>query len=110
MNTTRTVTVSYVDTTAPIGIVKIQNKIVANNNKEFVRHRSVTLRVSAQDDVAATQIAIANENARSTVTWNSFTYPSQDIGWTLSSGNGDKTVYVMLKDAAGNTSVSFQNS
>jgi surface protein len=107
MTATRQVTVQFVDSVAPFGSLTILNKITGNSNNEFVKRRSVTLKLFGQDNVAVTNYALANENARSSVSWQSFTGPTLELPWRLSEGDGSKTVYLMFKDGANNTSVTF---
>lgn len=91
------------DTNAPSCSISI------NNDATYTNSTAVTLNLSATDDVGVTAYYLST----------SATTPSSDSGWTsvtstasynasvsytLSSGDGDKTVYVWYKDAAGNVS------
>ena len=89
------------DTVPPTGTITINNGAAATNT------RTVTLTLSATD-------------ASGTVTGMRFSNSSSGFstaepyaatkGWTLSFGDGTKTVYVQFQDAAGNWSPSFTDT
>ena len=84
------------DTAAPSGTVDI------NDNAEYVTEDTVTLNLDAAD---AVYVCFSNDGETYT-DWESYTNTKN---WTLSDGDGQKTVYVKYKDAAGNVStVSYE--
>jgi len=83
------------DTTPPTGSVTINGGAVATNN------RSVTLTLSATDNSGTvTQMQCSNDGA----TFAAAQPYATSAQWTLTTGDGQKTVYVKFKDAAGNWS------
>lgn len=80
-----------VDTTPPSGSVSIDNGALAT------RSGSVSLSISARDSVAVTSVCVSN-----TTVCTSFSAFSTLKPWVLTTGDGVKTVYVSLRDAAGN--------
>ncbi len=97
------------DTTPPLGIITIKNVRTLLNGKEAVNNRNVTLQIMAVDNESGVvEMALANENARTTpIVWESYTGGVLEKEWQLSAGDGEKTVYLMLKNADGATTVSF---
>jgi subtilisin family serine protease len=81
------------DTTPPTGSVSIENGASA------VSKGTVTLLISGSDASGVTQMCVSN-----TTSCTAFVAFSATKSWTLSTGDGAKTVYVTLKDKAGNTS------
>ena len=84
-----------VDTLPPSGA-----SIVINNNAATVSTQAVTLTLSATD--AATGVSrmlISNDAAFTGAAWEPY---SSTRAWTLSDGDGTKTVYARFSDAAGN--------
>jgi Tol biopolymer transport system component len=94
----KTLTVK-IDKSAPTG------KVTINNGASRTRSRSVTLTLSATDPSPAsgvTQMRISNtQSGLSSAPWEAY---STTKAWTLSSGQGTKTVYVQYRDGAENTS------
>jgi subtilisin family serine protease len=76
------------DTTPPTGTVQIQAGASA------VKSGTVTLSIASSD---STLMCVSN-----TTTCTAFAAYSSTKSWTLATGDGVKTVYVSLKDAAGN--------
>jgi len=93
-------TFTVVDANAPTGTVVI-NSGVANTNET-----SVTLTLSASDSGSGVAKMSFSNDRSSWSTWES--YATSKV-WTLSSGEGSKTVYVRYKDNAGNISARFQD-
>lgn len=95
---------SKTDTTAPTGTVFI------NNGASSTDSTSVTLYLSATDDRGVTGYYVSESFTKPSASdsgWTSITSTtsySESVSYTLSSGDGDKTVYVWYKDAAGNIS------
>lgn len=87
-----------VDTIAPTGIVAI------NNNALYTTTTVVTLNLSATDTGSGmgtdAQMRFSNDN----VNWSTPEPYATTKSWTLTSGDGPKTVYAKFKDIAGNWS------
>ncbi len=91
------------DTTPPTG------SIVINNSNKYTNTASVTLNLSAQDNVGGSgisQMQFSNNNSA----WSVPEAYAKVKPWTLVTGEGTKTVYVKFKDAAGNWSQSISAS
>jgi len=88
-----------IDKSTPTGSVTI------NDGASRTRSRSVTLSLSATDPSPGSgmsQMRISNtQSGLSSATWEAY---STTKAWTLSSGQGTKTVYVQYRDGAGNGS------
>ncbi|WCN36581.1 S-layer homology domain-containing protein [Aneurinibacillus uraniidurans] len=82
------------DTVPPTGAVKI------NNDSSYTSSTSVTLNVTGTDASGVTQMQFSNDNT----TWSSWEAFSASKSWTLVAGEGNKTVYMNLRDGAGNVS------
>ena len=87
------------DTTPPIG------SVIINNNDTYTNSVSVSLTLTAADTSGVLQMCISNTN--SCTSWETYTTTKT---WTLTTGDGTKTVYVWFKDAAGNISVVVSDS
>lgn len=61
---------------------------------------NVTVRITATDDVAVTQVRFANEDGN----WQAWKPFAQDAPHTLTAGAGLKAVYAQVRDAAGRES------
>lgn len=85
------------DTTAPSNV-----SVVINSGASVTNTGSVTLALSATDSVGVTQMQISNDSVFTGATWEAY---ATSKSWTLTSGNGAKTVYARFRDAAANTSV-----
>ena len=88
------------DTTAPTGTVAINGGAAATTS------RNVSLTLSASDGAGASgvnSVLISNSTDFSGSSPGRF---ATSIPWTLSAGDGTKTVYVKFVDAVGNTSAS----
>jgi hypothetical protein len=84
------------DTTAPTGSVSI------NSNATTTNTTSVTLTISASDSTSGVyQMCISNTSICSS--WEAY---ATSKSWTLTSGDGTKTVYAWFKDNAGNANTS----
>jgi hypothetical protein len=79
------------DTTAPAGTVRINDNAAATNTS------SVTLTIGATDTGGVPSMCVSN-----TTTCTTFEPFATKKAWTLSSGDGVKTVRVTVRDAAGN--------
>lgn len=96
------------DTTPPSnGSIKI------NNDDTETSSISVTLTISATDDVGVTNMMISNnssfkkDDGVTDSTWIGYATSS---AWQLTRGDGDKTVYIKFKDAAGNESPAYSDT
>ncbi|HIG98374.1 TPA: fibronectin type III domain-containing protein, partial [Candidatus Woesearchaeota archaeon] len=84
---------------ATVAILGLSPAGFANASTEYTFSRSVTLAVSFNDTLAGVgSCRFANENLEFTG-WEGC---QQAKGWLLSDGNGNKTVVVEVRDAAGN--------
>jgi hypothetical protein len=89
------------DTTAPTGTVSI------NSGATYTASTGVTLTLSASDGLSGmSQMRFSNDNA----TWGGWTAYATSAAWTLSAGDGTKTVYVQYRDIADNGSGSFTDT
>ncbi len=97
------------DTIAPTGSISI-------NNSAYTNSRLVTLSLYAADNIGVIGYHIsASPTPPSAVasSWKSVSSSknyAEDVSYTLSSGDGRKTIYVWYKDAAGNISASANDS
>ena len=101
-------------TTVP-DVISPQASVSINNKDATTDSRDVTLNLSASDDISdKSALSIRYKNDGSD--WSEWkSYPdSNQKSWTLSEGDGDKTVYIQVKDQAGNKtdandSISYKN-
>jgi hypothetical protein len=85
----------YLDKTPPSNC-----SISINGGDEFTRSISVTLTLSASDNLSGvSKMKLSNDGT----TWTEYDYATSK-SWTLTDGDGTRTVYVMYKDNAGNWS------
>jgi chitodextrinase len=99
--TTATIVNVIVDNQAPTGSILINAGAPATNN------RTSTLTLAATDNPGlASQMRFSNTGTGFTAAEPFATTKT----WTLSTGAGNKTVYVQFSDAAGNWSASFSDS
>ena len=83
------------DTTPPTGTMAI--------NQTCTNSTTVTLSLSQITDnggSGVSQVGFSNDN--STYTWYTYTPDLKTVSWSLSAGDGPKTVYMKLKDQVGN--------
>ncbi len=73
---------------------------ILNNGKDFITSPRVDIQITANDAVAM-QIS-NNPNFSTAAKWEPFS--ETKVGWRIIPGDGEKTVYIRLKDAAGNVS------
>ena len=98
------------DITAPTGSVSINNGAYCTNSLTF------TLELSAADNMGVTGYYLSASDVPPdphTVGWISTTPATryqEDVSYTLSNGDGENTIYVWYKDAAGNISGGASNS
>jgi uncharacterized alkaline shock family protein YloU len=108
---TITLSTTVADATAPTGSISI------NSGAASTTSTSVTLTLSATDAVGVTGYYVSETSTTPTATasgWTSVTsttsYSNSSVSFTLSSGDGTKTVYAWFKDAAGNVSSSVSDT
>jgi hypothetical protein len=85
------------DTVPPTGVITIAD------GADHTSQLTVTVNMSATDNASGIgQMRLSNDSAL----WSSWQTWTRAISWTLSGGNGVKTVYVQFKDKVGNISAS----
>lgn len=87
----------FSDTAPPTGTIAI------NGAAQYTQSDIITLTLSATDPYSGTGVSemqFNNENGA----WSGWETYSPSKSWTLSGGDGAKTVYAQFKDAAGNIS------
>jgi hypothetical protein len=92
-----TVEIATVEKIPPTGTILI------NNGVPFTNSTSVTLNLSAQDNSGGSGLSrmqFSNDN----INWSTPEVYAATKSWLLLSGDGQKTVYIKYKDAAGNWS------
>lgn len=81
-------------------VVPTSGSVSINNGALNTNQVTVTLTVSATDDTSGlNEMAFSNDGTA----WLTYTYATSAT-WTLSTGDGAKTVYAQLRDAAANMS------
>jgi proteasome lid subunit RPN8/RPN11 len=76
----------------------VPNSFSINNGDEFTNSTSVTLSISASDSGSGLyQMRISNDGTFDTEPWE--TYATSKV-WTLTTSDGNKTVYIMFRDNA----------
>jgi PKD repeat protein len=81
------------DKTAPTG------SILINNGANYTKSASVTLTLTSADTLSGVyQVRFRNDGVWATEPWET---PSATKTWTLSTGDGEKTVYYQIRDSAG---------
>ncbi len=89
------------DTIPPTGTIAI------SKDNPYTKTTSVTLKLSARDTGSGVyQMTLSNDNS----TWSTPEKYTTSKKWTLSSGDGPKTVYVKFSDKAGNWSMAYSDS
>jgi len=102
------------DTTAPKNTTA--SNFMINGGASSTSSPLNTISISATDSVGVTGYFVSETSTTPSATasgWTSITSTtsySADLSFTLSSGNGTKTVYVWFKDAAGNVSTSVSGT
>ena len=81
----------------------VTGTIVINNNSSATNNPNVTLALTWSDGTGSgvTQMRFSNDNK----TWGGWVSVAATAAWTLSTGNGTRTVCAQFKNAAGNVSV-----
>lgn len=86
------------DTILPTATIKI------NNGATITNTGSVTL---AFTSTGANSMQVGNNSSFTGAFWQAF---SQNLAWNLDSGDGQKTVYLQVKDTSGNISSTYSDS
>lgn len=90
------------DTVAPSGSINI------NSGNTYTNTRSVTLSITVSDATSGvSEMQVSNYSNFSGASWESV---QATKSFTLTSGDGTKTVYIRFKDNAGNVSVSYSDT
>ena len=92
-----------VDKDSPMGMVTI------NSGAASTKSRTATLALKATDPSPASGVALARYRNENT-TWSSWQAYTTSRSWTLSSGAGNKTVYVQYQDRTGNVSTQARDT
>lgn len=94
-------TFSTVDTTPPSGSITI------NGNAVWTKSALVNLALPASDDSGTvSSMQLSNDG----VSWNSWETYNPIKQWSLTAGDGDKTVYVRYRDSGGNLSPVYNDT
>jgi len=94
-------TIAPPDTTLPTGTILI------NGNATYTSSASVTLTLSCSDGgTGCSQMQFSNDGT----TWSTLESFAATKSWTLSGGQGSKTVYARYRDSAGNTSTNYTDT
>lgn len=97
-------TITLNDTTAPTGSISVNSGASTTNTS------SVTLTLSATDDIdtsGSLQMQVSNDSGFAGASWEAYAISK---AWTLTSGTGSRTAYVRFKDSVGNTSSGYSDS
>ena len=90
------------DKTAPTGSIAI------NNDATYTTSASVTLTLTVTDATSSvSQVRYSNDGMWDTEPWET---SSPTKTWTLTSGDGTKTVYYQIKDNAGLVSITYSDT
>lgn len=100
MNAGTAVTATFNDLTPPTGSMTI------NSDSAFTNSTAVTLNLSATDISGVAEMQFSNDN----INWTAPEVYAATKLWTLTPGDGEKTVYVKFKDTVGNWSGAFSDS
>jgi hypothetical protein len=88
------------DTTAPTGTITI------NSGASYTSTRSVALALTCSDTNGCSQMQFSNDN----VTYSTPEVYATSKAWTLTSGDGAKTIYVKFKDRPGIWSSAYSDT
>lgn len=93
------------DTTAPTGTIVIQN------GDDLSRHKQIVLTVKTEDagGIGGVQARFSNDQTNWSE-WEAAQSSSYSKDWMLKDGKGTKSVYMQLKDAIDNTSMSLSDT
>jgi YD repeat-containing protein len=99
-NGNRTEIIHSVDTTPPTGSISINSGAAATNNA------IVTLTLTCTDNTGCFQMQFSNDGS----TYSTPEYFAPSRIWNLTSGEGNKTVFVKFLDKGGNWSSAYSSS
>ncbi|MEJ5312349.1 MAG: Ig-like domain-containing protein [Anaerolineae bacterium] len=88
------------DTIAPTGTINL------SGGAEYINTPQVTVNLSAADTNGITQMRLSNDG----VTYSAWMAYATTTSWTLTTGDGLKTVYVEFRDPAGNRSTAYNDT
>jgi hypothetical protein len=92
----------FADTTAPTGSISI------NGGATYTASTSVTLSLTYSDvGSGVSQVRYSNDRVWDTEAWEA---PATSKAWTLTSGDGTKTVYYQVKDSEGMLSSTYSDT
>ena len=89
-----------VDTTAPAGSVKI------DGGAAYTKNTAVKLALSAEDLNGVESMRFSNDG----INWSAWEPYAASKSWTLSGGNGTRTVHAQYRDKAGNVSTAARDT
>ena len=90
-----------VDTTNPTGVIQV------DGGASYATSTSVALSLSASDATSGVaEMRFSNDGS----SWSAWETYANSKSWTLSSGDGSKTVYVQYRDGAGNVSAAVTDT
>lgn len=110
------------DNTKPQGYLRANNPTILKDGRMAYNTRNISLTMKATDDYAGVkEVYLFNENSipssvASISSWKNWATSTEltnagtnlkKINWTLSNGDGTKTVYLYIRDKYGNVSVTF---
>ncbi|WP_208590014.1 InlB B-repeat-containing protein, partial [Gracilibacillus suaedae] len=76
-------------------------KITINHGEDATNNKEVTLDITSNDDFGPVEMRFSNDN----LNWGEWEPVADSKEWLLADGNGEKTVYMNLRDANGNQTV-----
>jgi hypothetical protein len=91
------------DTTKPTGSILINNGDVSTANQNVTLNLSAVDNLSSEDSIS---LRFSNNNS----TWSAWEAYGALKQWILTSGKGNKTVYVQFRDGAGNVSSTYSDT
>lgn len=100
----RTQDAAPADTMPPTGSITI------NDNTMYTRSRYVYLNLNAQDNVtpqASIQYRIGEGTSSFNVVWGNWTQFAGKVPYTMAQGDGQRNIWAMYRDAAGNVSQAY---
>lgn len=108
------------DDNPPTGRISIVNATILGDGTQAVATRDVSLEIYAYDaNPGVSRIALVNENNMTPIDWINWTDSSlvatgeankKRKTWQLSPNDGMKTVYLLVEDADGNTTVTYNDA
>ena len=92
----------------------LSGSIAINNGDNFTNSRDVTLKLTATGKVTGYHLSESNATPNTSSNWTTVTstnsYSNSNVPFTLSAGDGEKTVYVWYKNGAGVVSSRYEDS